>query len=285
MSEELRAAQITAHARFRAESQKLDEDLSLPFAQTTEQRIARGRRLAQYRLPEVIETSEEMAARLAERNAKIAAELDAIRNPPLEERFARIVGRAYAGCRLDNFVIDEKWEPHQRQRATEIIARLGKIANNIEGACEAGVGIILTGEPGVGKDHLIAGVMWYGVKAGLRCKWTNGSAFSSSAQEQFTDARLPERQWMSDWIGPDILTISDPDTNRIDGPTANTLDCLYKVVDARLRDKKHTWITINGSKAETWISRLSPRVWDRLMGNSWPLHCNWPGSRKPRGTV
>ncbi len=282
---ELRAAQITAHARFQAESQKLDEDLRLPFAQTTEQRIARGRRLSQYKLPEVVETSEEMAARLAERDAKIAAELDAIRNPPLEQKFARIVGEDYAGCRLETFRISPDWTKEATEQAKSVLGRLGKISGSIRDAVRSGVGLVLCGAPGVGKDHLAAGMMWAALGAGLTCKWTNGGKFASLAMDQFSDNRQLDRLWLEDWTKPDVLTISDPDGNRQQGLTDHVRDTLYKVVDARVRDGKPTWITINGSDAKVWVERLGARTWDRLVNKAWVLHCNWPGHRKMRGSV
>ncbi len=282
---ELRAAQLTAHARFRAESQKLDEDLSLPFAQTTEQRIARGRRLAHYKLPEVVETSEDMAARLAEREAKIAAELDAIRKPPLEQKFARIVGEDYAGCRLETFQIGTDWPKEATEQAKGVLGRLGKIRGSIREAVRSGVGLVLCGAPGVGKDHLAAGMMWAAMGAELTCKWTNGGKFAAMAMDQFSDNRQLDRLWLEDWTKPDVLTISDPDGNRQQGLTDHVRDTLYKVVDARVRDGKPTWITINGSDAKVWVERLGARTWDRLVNKAWVLHCNWPGHRKMRGQV
>lgn len=282
---ELRAAQITAHARFRAESQKHDDDLSLPFAQTTEQRIARGRRLAQYKLPDVVETSEEMAARLAAREAQIAADMDAIRNPPLEQKFARIVGEDYAGCRLETFRIGPDWPKEATDQAKSVLSRLGKISGSIREAVRSGVGLVLCGAPGVGKDHLAAGMMWEALGAGLTCKWTNGGKFAALAMDQFSDNRQLDRLWLEDWTKPDVLTISDPDGNRQQGLTDHVRDTLYKVVDARVRDGKPTWITINGSDAKVWVERLGARTWDRLVNKAWVLHCNWPGHRKMRGQV
>lgn len=292
---ELRAAQLTAHARFRAESQKLDEDLSLPFSQTTEQRIARGKRLSQYKLPEVVETSEEMAARLAARDAQIAAELDAIRNPPLEQKFARIVGEDYAGCRLETFRIgltaeqlakgEQQWPQDAMTQAKSVLGRLSKISGSIREAVRSGVGLVLCGAPGVGKDHLAAGMMWAALGAGLTCKWTNGGKFAALAMDQFSDNRQLDKIWLEDWTKPDVLTISDPDGNRQHGLTDHVRDTLYKVVDARVRDGKPTWITINGSDAKVWVERLGARTWDRLVNKAWVLHCNWPGHRKMRGQV
>lgn len=285
MSEELRAAQITAHARFQAESQQLDEDLSLPFAATTEQRIARGKRLSQYKLPEVIETSEEMAARLAAREAQIAAEMESLRNPPLEQRFARIVGEDYAGCRLETFQIAPDWPKEAATQAESVLRRLRLISGSVREAVAAGTGLVLCGAPGVGKDHLAAAVMWSALSAGLTCKWTNGGKFAASAMDQFSDGRQLDRIWLDDWTKPDVLTISDPDGNRQQGLTDHVRDTLYKVVDARVRDGKPTWITINGSDSKVWIDRLGARTWDRLVNKAWVLHCSWPGHRKMRAEL
>lgn len=285
MTDELRAAQLTAQARFSADRQKLDDDLSLPFAATTEQRIARGRRLAAYKLPDVVETSEEMAAKLAERERAIAAEIEALRNPPIEQRFARLVGKAYSGCRLDNFQIAPDWPMEAREQAGKVLGCLKAVSGSIRDAVAHCRGLVLYGDPGVGKDHLIVGVMWSAMQADMRCKYTNGGKFAALAMDQFGDARQPERIWLEEWTKPDILTISDPDGNRQSGLTDHVRDTLQKVVDARCGLGKPTWITINGHDPGTFAARLSERTWDRLLHKAWLLHCSWPGSRRPRGVV
>lgn len=286
MSDQLRAAQLTAQARFTADRQKLDEDLSLPFAATTEQRIASAKRRQAYKLPEVVETSEEMAAKLAEREREFEAQVEALRNPPIEQRFARIVGADYAGCRLDNFRIEPDWPVEARKAATDVLARLNGISGKVVEAVRSGIGIVLCGAPGVGKDHLQAGVLWAALNAKLSCKWVNGERFAALSLDQFNDAtKRPAREWLKDWTDPDVLAISDPDGNKTQGPSEHVIDSLYGVVDARQREGKPTWVTINGHDQKVWVARLSARTWDRLLHKVWLLHCNWPGSRKPRGVV
>lgn len=284
MSDQLRQAQQTALAQFSADRQRLDEDLSLPFAETAAQRIERARRVARYsgKSPEM---TEELRRKIEERERQNAAEIEAIRNPPIEQRFARIVGKDYAGCRLETFEIKPDWSQKAQQQAREVLARLQSVAGSVRQAVAARRGLWLCGPPGVGKDHLVAGVMWAAINAGLSCKWTNGGSFASLAMDQFGDDRQPERIWMQDWVRPDVLTISDPDGNRSTGPTDHVKDTLYKVVDARYREGKPTWITINGTNPAIWKERLLPRIVDRLIHDAWLLPCEWPGSRQPRGVV
>jgi DNA replication protein DnaC len=222
---------------------------------------------------------------LAAREAQIAAELEALRNPPMEKRFARIVGEDYAGCRLDTFQIAPDWPKEATAQAESVLRRLRLISGSVREAVKAGTGLVLCGAPGVGKDHLAAAVMWSALSAGLTCKWTNGGKFAAAAMDQFSDDRQLDRIWLEDWTKPDVLTISDPDGNRQDGLTPHVRDTLYKVVDGRLRDGKQTWITINGDKSQVWIDRLGERIWSRLTHKAWVLHCSWPGHRKMRAEL
>lgn len=261
-----------------------DEDLSLPFAETGAMVRARIERARNYG-GKVLELTPEIEQQLRDRDREIERQLDAIRNPPIEQRFARIVGAAYAGCRLDNFVIGLAWTEKQRQQAESVLKRLRSCLKDLEAGIRLGRGIVLCGPPGVGKDHLLAGLLWEALTRNCAIAWTNGAKFSASALDQFSEHRVPERQWLERWVEPSVLAISDPDGTREDGLTGHVKQQLYNVLDARIREGKSTWITINGTSPKVWAERLDPRNWDRLAKDAWILHCDWPSGRKPRGEV
>lgn len=228
--------------------------------------------------------------RIAAREAEIDREWNDLRNPSYEKRFAGIVGSAYAECRLDNYRTtgDERvvWSAMETAKADRIIEQLAAVGKDIRNAVENyGRGIVWYGKPGVGKDHLAAAMMWHAFRAGLSVKWINGTKFGLFVRDQLNfDTQQPAGLWLRQWTAPAVLTISDPDgeSNKFSG---DVREQLYNVIDARIRDRKPTWITINGSSESDLSSRLGLRIWDRLRQSAWLLHCNWPSGRKPRGSM
>lgn len=235
------------------------------------------------------EKTPELEARIAARNAVAEQEMRDLSNPSHEKRFAGIVGTAYADCRLETYRTtgDERviWTPVETVRAAKIVEQLKSVSSDIRRAVEHGRQIVWYGKPGVGKDHMAAALMWSAFRAGLTVKWINGAKFALLVRDQLNfDSQQPAGLWLRQWTSPDVLTISDPDGEhgKISG---DVREHLYNVVDHRSRDKKPTWITINGTSEQDLSSRLGPRIWDRLRNAAWILNCDWPSGRKPRGVM
>lgn len=236
-----------------------------------------------------LELTPEQLAEFAKRDAEKDAEWESLRNPSREKRFGAIVGTAYAECRLENYrtVGDERviWTTVETARAEKILDQLRAVAQDIRRAVDHGRQIVWYGKPGVGKDHLAAAMMWSAFRSGLSVKWINGAKFALLVRDQLNfDSQQPAGVWLRQWTSPDVLTISDPDGEhgKISG---DVREHLYNVVDHRSRDRKPTWITINGTSENDLANRLGPRIWDRLRQSAWILHCNWPSGRKPRGSL
>lgn len=232
----------------------------------------------------------ELESRIASRQAEMEREMRDLTNPSPEKRFAGIVGHAYASCRLTNYRTtgDELviWTPQESARAMKIVEQMAAVAKDIRRAVkDHGRQFVLYGKPGVGKDHLAAALMWSAFSAGLSVKWINGAKFALLVRDQLNfDSQQPAGVWLRQWTTPDVLTISDPDGEhgKING---DVREHLYNVIDHRSRDRKPTWITINGTSEQDLSNRLGPRIWDRLRQSAWILNCNWPSGRKPRGTM
>lgn len=207
-------------------------------------------------------------------------QLAAINSP--EHRFRNVVGKAYADCRFSNFRITDK-HGQTIQSALRVVTRLKGVAEHIGDAVKAMRQIVLYGKPGVGKDHLIAALLWESQQAGHSIKWANGERFAALVRDQQDfNSRQPDRVWRKQWVDPDILTLSDPDGEASRLPDA-VKQALYDVVDARVREGRPTWITINGDNESHIESRLGARIYDRLRQNAWVLHCDWESGRRPRG--
>lgn len=237
-------------------------------------------------MAEVTATPEQQAA-IQQREAERRAEWDALQSA--DARFAGIVGKEYAGCRLSNFAFGSDrhpWKPEQIARAKSVIESLRGIAENImEAVQDRRRQLILYGKPGVGKDHLAAALMRAAFRAGLSVKWTNGAKFAALVKDQANySTALTAGVWLKQWTSMDILTISDPDGEKTRVPE-DVLEHLYSVIDSRIRSGKVTWITINGVSETGCSARLGPRIWDRLRQGAWLVHCDWPSNRQPRGMM
>lgn len=216
----------------------------------------------------------------AKRDQADREQLLAINSP--EHRFRNVVGKAYAECRFSNFRTTDK-HGQTIQSALRVVTRLKGVAEHIDEAVKAMRQIVLYGKPGVGKDHLIAALLWEAQQAGHSIKWASGERFAALVRDQQDyHTRDTDRVWRKQWVDPDILTLSDPDGEASRLPDA-VKQSLYDVVDARVREGRPTWITINGDNETHIESRLGARIYDRLRQNAWVLHCDWESGRRPRG--
>lgn len=223
---------------------------------------------------------------LVEENRKRLARVDAEMNAPStpEGRFAGVVGTAYAGCRLSNFKTTD-FNGVTIPKAVEVLHVFQGIADHIDDAIAASRQLVLFGRPGAGKDHLIAGLLWECHQARYSIKWTNGERFAGLVHDQRDfNNHQSVAELIRPWITPDVLALSDPDgeATKISDPVKQRL---YDVIDARIRQGKPTWITINGDTEQDIENRLGARIYDRLRQGAWVLHCDWASRRKPRGIL
>jgi DNA replication protein DnaC len=93
----------------------------------------------------------------ARRDQADRQQLATINSP--EHRFRNAVGKAYADCRFSNFRIADK-HGQTIQSALRVVTRLKGVADHIDNAIKAMRQVVLYGKPGVGKDHLIAALLW-----------------------------------------------------------------------------------------------------------------------------
>lgn len=225
-------------------------------------------------------TPEELVNAKLERDRADEEQLRQINSP--EHRFRCVVGKAYADCRLSNFRFSDD-HGQTIHCALNVLNRLKGIAEHIHDAMKSMRQVVLFGKPGVGKDHLIAGLLWEVMRAGYSIHWANGERFAALVRDQLDfDTRLPERVWLKQWVDPAVMALSDPDgeATRVPDPVKQRL---YDVVDARIREGRPTWITINGDTEDDIRRRLGARIYDRLRQSAWVLHCDWQSGRKPRG--
>jgi DNA replication protein DnaC len=157
---------------------------------------------------------------------------------------------------------------------------LRQYGDNIEDEVAQGNGIVLFGPSGGGKDHLLIGLARAAIKARLKVDWDNGQDLYG----RFRDAmgsNEPEFVMVREYTAPDVLILSDPLP-----PQGSLTDfqsaTLFRILDARYRICRPTWVTLNVASGAEAESRMGVSLVDRLRHGSLCVWCNWPSYRKPR---
>lgn len=140
--------------------------------------------------------------------------------------------------------------------------------------------IVLYGSVGTGKDHLLAALLYAAAKVGLSAAWVNGQEVYSRFRDAM-DTKTSEASLMADFVRPDVLGISDPIPPVVDPnkPAAWRTELLFRVLDARYRDMKATWVTCNAEDPKDAVAKLSEPVFDRLKDGAVLVPCFWPSYR------
>lgn len=182
------------------------------------------------------------------------------------------MGRRYAPDRvadLDRFRV-EYAEQAAALKAVRGVLAAGTFDRNV----------VLYGSVGTGKDHLLAALLYAAAGAGKAVAWVNGQEVYSRFRDAM-DTKTSEASLMADFTRPDVLGISDPippvtDPNK---PAAWRTELLFRVLDARYRDLKATWVTCNAEDPKDAAGKLSEPVFDRLKDGAVLIPCFWPSFR------
>ena len=189
--------------------------------------------------------------------------------------FGEQIGRRYADCTLDNFVVTC---PEQEKA----LAALRKYAVNISDNVDNGRGIVLFGPAGSGKDHLLAALGRQAIQAGLCVTWKNGRDLAGEFREAARDGEFrSERNILEELEPAEVLILSDP-IPPAGGLTPFQADVMFRLVDARYRAMKATWATLNVSGGDEADNRLGAQIVDRLKHDALAIFTDWPSYRTAR---
>lgn len=177
-------------------------------------------------------------------------------------------GRLYEHCTLENF---QATVPAQ----VDVLERLRAYGGTLAEKVAAGIGIVLTGPSGTGKDHLFAALFEATLRLGFTLKWTSGAKLFMRFRDRIggIDA-VAEARMIREYTDPDVLVLSDP-MPVIGALTTYQAQVLYDISDTRCNHAKATWVTINASGREEAESRLGPQIVRRLCDRALSLACNW----------
>lgn len=134
--------------------------------------------------------------------------------------------------------------------------------------------ILILGNTGVGKTHLIECMATYAIDKGISIKYTSAFNFNQDMLK-YHCARLEDKaEIMNDYLNPEILFIDDLGTeNRINNVTN---EYLYSVINDRMQNHRSTVITTNLDFAQ--IQEVyGERIFSRLMHKKQSLKINFTG--------
>jgi len=188
----------------------------------------------------------------------------------------RSLGRRYAQCTLSTYEI---YDPKQKA----VIDRLRYFAEEMPEFLETSGGLLLFGNPGTGKDHLIAALLKLAIaKHGLTVAWWDaGALFDELYFAIKADDEAPLKSTLKMLRRPHVLAISDPQP-----PQGSLSDAqlrrLRDLIDWRYRAGLSTWLTTNLDNREHAEKLLTAPVMQRVKEASGVILCDWPSYRERR---
>ncbi len=201
-----------------------------------------------------------------------ADERDKARRVAAWRVLAAKMGRRYAECRLRNFNVTS-----DKQR--EALTRVQDYCRDPRARLDRGIGLLLFGPVGTGKDHLMAAAAREFVGAGASVLWRHGEDLSSGCRDLIDSEKGSESAWDAELCRPDVLALSDPIHCSGQPLSSHQLNALFRVLDRRYRDMRPVWLTINVQDRDQAKTLLSAPIVDRLIGSTVAIPCKWESAR------
>jgi DNA replication protein DnaC len=206
---------------------------------------------------------------------------DRDRLPERERRQAyaalvRRVGLRYARSTLSNFVV---YDEDRQRDAFATVERFG--ANLVEHVAR-GDGLVLFGKPGTGKDHLAIALAYIAVlEHGFRVEYLTGAQLFAQARQRIRDGAVDEVEFVEQFRSPHILLLSDPVPAKGEVRQFG-VETLQWIIDARYRDQRPTWCTLNVADKADADCKLAEPLIDRLRHGATTIGCDWESYRNRR---
>jgi DNA replication protein DnaC len=181
-------------------------------------------------------------------------------------------GKRYENCRLSNF---ETTTDAQRR----VVDALTEYAKHIRQRVADGVGLILLGPSGSGKDHLLIAVARCAVYADISVAWTSGVRLFAEARAAIGADHGDPEEVVRQYTRAGVLMVSDmiPPSQRL---TDFQAEIIYRIADHRYSNMQPTWLSVNASGPEWMETALGVPVVDRFAHGAISLACDWPSYRR-----
>jgi DNA replication protein DnaC len=140
-----------------------------------------------------------------------------------------------------------------------------------------GNNILLYGQKGTGKDHLLSGLAKRVFSAGYKVVWISGPLLHDVAYQAINEREFGEEAYRN-LIFAEFLWISDP-TLAGAGLSPYQLEWMYKIIDHRTRFQSPTWMTANFRDQAAMEAQLGGPTADRIVDNALTFYCDWESYR------
>lgn len=184
----------------------------------------------------------------------------------------------YWGCSLDSF--DAPTPAHQ-----EVLAACREYCDDLPGRLDRSENVLLYGPCGTGKDHLALAIVRAQIRAlGHESSWVFCADWFGRIRDAMDGEQTTERQLIDELSSTRWLILSDP-LPPVGNLTPHQATMLFRVMDARAKQRCVTITTINVKDGGEAVARMGASTWDRMKHNAWVIACNWASNRKPLRTV
>ncbi|HZZ77238.1 MAG TPA: ATP-binding protein [Gemmataceae bacterium] len=163
------------------------------------------------------------------------------------------------------------YDPKGEQAA--VLERMRGFIDDMGAVLRESRGLVLYGPSGTGKDHLLAAALYRVAAAAIPVGWVSGAAIYERVRDSM-DTGEREQRIISTWLAPTVLGLSDPVSPRGDLSDWDAR-ILARLLDARYRALRPTWITINAANETDASAKLTAMIWDRLRDDAEVIPCFW----------
>lgn len=176
----------------------------------------------------------------------------------------------------------DAWEFHgsreERQKQWQAVETIKDYALNLRANVNLGVGVVLYGPVGTGKDLMLAHLLRAACREGISAQWHNCADLYGRIRDNI-DSERSEESLIRDLAGQHVLALSDVlppfgDLTQFQSAT------LFRVLDRRYRHRQPIWATINIADGVEGASRMGIQLMERLKDGAAAVQCFWSSYRK-----
>lgn len=188
------------------------------------------------------------------------------------------IGKAYAGATIDNFQFHGSPEFQRRQKLVldQVRQFCARMNQNVANGCN----VLFSGACGTGKDHLMVGMIREAIKAGCyELSWVSACEMFGDLRDAIGAKSVTQGEAIGDLYRPKLLIISD--LLPINLPlTPYEAEMLFRLIDARHRRLKATWVTCNVATREEAVEKIGAKILSRLDDDALKLNFQWDDYRR-----